>query len=848
MKYLLQNLILLIMPDNTTPGNVSDLFLGFPIDYFKILPNDLNDKYFGGLTSEESEEVNESYRSRVSTVEIQPDPESGRVYDALSEHLNLQTKDTTVINIGVGQGKTYTILKTVQKYFTEHPDTYIIVAVPYVSLVSQYVEELIANGIPENQIYKYEWLNPKEFPKSTLDYQLQRRVHVVTANCLLGNAGENAAINSRIKRKYLKEFPKALNPQIIKYDGRPNPTEEEMEELFLNLTNSQINELNGNDDLPVNPDKIYDSTKLTSESLGKKKVIFIFDELHDAVHNFTAENILHLYLWKDVLHKIFVLSATYNDPSLVVINKLSELTDEKIKIIEATRKQIESKLSDLHIHFDNSYSFKENEKLKSIIQDAISQRKSIDILCYSKKLAENIYAGEVGALLRNYSPNNVKLCVSELIQNQRTTVDEPKNRYDSTKINIGTNFKTGINITKENHCFVIVMPPYSSKMAFENLYGIFSGGYIDLIQSVARQRIPGEIHIITMYPDYMSFRDGRPANMTSSQYYAFKESYNEIRKITPETYKLLTEIDRDYLTDEMIVKYIPVNFQTKIISDTVKEYIQYMANPIMYTGANGRDLKEYFRLNLGKLQLQKNKFLYGDIAANLIINAFMNQFINCKLVSVNFQKTDFTDDNFPSVLDDLFSDYVTEEVPSFKKLYNHIKNKLSTHVVTYNGKNVKPSDSKFSKKLLLEILRKYYPESKIDDSQKVSPHHVIHALMNSNDESLLEIKDKVKEVFKHFNSLIVENEGSKYLPTKIETIGDINSVQLYNDLSESLPVLKDTKFFVALPDENQNIEATKLLKNLFTKSFGDFDKSEEYTFSEVKLKKIINHHYPSDFF
>ncbi|MCB4234099.1 DEAD/DEAH box helicase family protein [Kaistella anthropi] len=352
---------------------------------------------------------------------MQPDPESGRVYDALSEHLNLQTKDTTVINIGVGQGKTYTILKTVQKYFTEHPDTYIIVAVPYVSLVSQYVEELIANGIPENQIYKYEWLNPKEFPKSTLDYQLQRRVHVVTANCLLGNAGENAAINSRIKRKYLKEFPKALNPQIIKYDGRPNPTEEEMEELFLNLTNSQINDLNGNDDLPVNPDKIYDSTKLTSESLGKKKVIFIFDELHDAVHNFTAENILHLYLWKDVLHKIFVLSATYNDPSLVVINKLSELTDEKIKIIEATRKQIESKLSDLHIHFDNSYSFKENEKLKSIIQDAISQRKSIDILCYSKKLAENIYAGEVGALLRNYSPNNVKLCVSELIQNQRTT-------------------------------------------------------------------------------------------------------------------------------------------------------------------------------------------------------------------------------------------------------------------------------------------------------------------------------------------------------------------------------------------------------------------------------------------
>ena len=100
MKYLLQNLILLIMPDDTTPGNVSDLFLGFPIDYFKIKPEDLNEKAFGGKDGADANARNEAYENRITASIIQPDRE-GRVYDELSRKIDLDKKDTTVISLSL---------------------------------------------------------------------------------------------------------------------------------------------------------------------------------------------------------------------------------------------------------------------------------------------------------------------------------------------------------------------------------------------------------------------------------------------------------------------------------------------------------------------------------------------------------------------------------------------------------------------------------------------------------------------------------------------------------------------------------------------------------------------------
>ena len=68
-----------------------------------------------------------------------------------------------------------------------------------------------------------------------------------------------------------------------------------------------------------------------------KKVVFIYDEIHDTIHNFRQELIFNLWKWKNVIHKNFVISATFNEASKIVIEYLAELTDRKIQIIESER-------------------------------------------------------------------------------------------------------------------------------------------------------------------------------------------------------------------------------------------------------------------------------------------------------------------------------------------------------------------------------------------------------------------------------------------------------------------------------------------------------------------------------
>src|SRR5690606_35693716 len=109
--------------------------------------------------------------------------------------------------------------------------------------------------------------------------------------------------------------------------------------------------------------------------------------------------------------------------------------------------------SDLYLHFNSNHHYHNNDCiLKRVINRAINKDHNIDILCFSKKLAENIYNSSDGAgglLKEKFTRDGIKLCASELISNQRMltgSLDSPK--YDPNKCNIGTNFKTGVNIEK----------------------------------------------------------------------------------------------------------------------------------------------------------------------------------------------------------------------------------------------------------------------------------------------------------------------------------------------------------------------------------------------------------------
>lgn len=497
---------------------------------------------------------------------ISPNSE-GYIKDALDEKLRLGDKNTVVINAGVGQGKTHAIIDIVKQYY-EREEFVIFIASPFVSLVEQYYKDVLEKGIPENDVLRYEVLGNEELPAFW-----HKRVHIVTANCLLGNPGEDAFINSSVKRYYLN--------RLSKYCERKG-----------------------------------------------KKVIFIYDEIHDTIHNFKEQYIFNLWKWRNVIHKNFIISATYNEASKVVIEYLAELTNNKIQIIESERKRFPEKQSELFLHYNSEqfYNF-DDAKITELVGDLISFGKDVDILSYSKKLAQNIIknkAGGIGAeLYKKYE--EINNCTSELTLNQRGDREIPQNRYKPDMCNVGTNFKTGVSIQKENHAFVIIMPPKGAKMPFKNNYGIFTSGINSIIQALARQRKKGEIHIILPKPkefdyDTLIFEE-------EEQHEQFKEFYERVK---------------DSSEVEEKTKYIPLaeqdnmffNFYENTLKANIKDEIAFVQN-LERPNKVRLDFPEYKLYKLSDSEdyfVNKTLFFGGDLSAYITYCAVTNQFINCKFV------------------------------------------------------------------------------------------------------------------------------------------------------------------------------------------------------------------------
>lgn len=544
----------------------NNYFEGFPIEFKEINPSD-----FPGFKVENDN----------NKIVIEPD-EQGYINDAFQAAIDLRHKNTVVVNAAVGQGKSTAIIKTIGKYYHEHPDTVIIVASPFVSLVEQYCNDIkMKAGIPEEQIYNYGSIG-----RDHIDYRLCR-VQVITVNTLLGNPGEDSIKNSKEKRVYLNSL----------------------------LRHCELNNL---------------------------KVVFIYDEIHDAIQNFKEEYIFNLWKWRDVIFKNYILSATYNEASKIVIEYLAELTEKKIQIIESKRIIYHEKQSRLYLHYSPADRFNvSNPELVKIIQDLVAQNKDIDILSFSKKLAKEIIQDEegIGKIIKDKF-GEINDCTSELNNNQRSENAPPTNRYNNRKCNIGTNFKTGISIEKENHAFVIILPGRGTRMEFSNQYGIFSGGINSIIQALARQRKKGDIHILLPNPDKFNYRTLEWAGMDEQQIQAFEQFYESIRYYGT--------------TNTGTVNYFRLDAQDRLLSKVyLEDLYENVSNEIEYIASINRDLLvplrypayKLFKLNKGENFLAGNYEFFGkDVAAYLTYSAITNQFINCKLEDVNFKPVLYFDE------------------------------------------------------------------------------------------------------------------------------------------------------------------------------------------------------------
>ena len=80
--------------------------------------------------------------------------------------------------------------------------------------------------------------------------------------------------------------------------------------------------------------------------------------------------------------------------------------------------------------------------IQKVVDNLIQRKKKIDILSYSRNLVKRIQKSDIGKSLENKF-GELNLCISYSLTGSKKDV-----RFQSDKCNIGTNFKSGVNISK----------------------------------------------------------------------------------------------------------------------------------------------------------------------------------------------------------------------------------------------------------------------------------------------------------------------------------------------------------------------------------------------------------------
>lgn len=566
------------------------------IEFKEINPSDFNEHY----------SVDEK-------IIINPDDESGYLDKELKPifEKGFNEKSTVVLNAGVGQGKTYTVINQIAEY-ANCKDFVVIVAVPFKNLIEQYSKD-ISKKINKKKIFNILDIDDVYIDKPPFmdnifmadEYNVNKfdaseySVHIMTINSLLGNAGDSL-LQARNKVIYINKLRKHCEE-------------------------------------------------------SNKRIVIFFDEIHDGIHNFHEEYLYKFWNLHEIIQKIFIISATFNEASKEVIKYLSEFTDRKIQIIESTRKRFPKKQSNLNIYFYSGYNIDQDVSLLNLIKSLKNENKDFDMMVYSKNLIKKFLESPM---------NKSKTSVSHLLYPMRDNINRcyydvfdktnANKKYNGKfKINIGTNFSTGINIEKINHNYLIILPK-DLNIDFFNNKGVFTNGSNTIIQTFARLRKKGNIHIFMPFPLEIA-KDSLPFN--DSQNNIFHAIYDE------------------YIYDRTRkVSYSNINKQSNELTkiyNSLYSYVSKARTLIANTERNGMNRllypsKEIFIMNKGERFLSENYF-GGNLSSYVFFASITNQFLNCRLTNINYSNLlNLSTSNFEIEIKEIFD----QEIDFLKSIWN----------------------------------------------------------------------------------------------------------------------------------------------------------------------------------
>lgn len=621
--------------------------IDLPVEFKQINPNDFD---------------NTLYNVAPKTIII-PN-EQGFISPQIESNLSskLHAKDTVVINAGVGQGKSYSVIKLIKEY-SKLEEYVVILAVPFNNLINQYVADLTAESdINTSSVFNMMKINNYTFETFTNtpsnygffsdvdavnEFQPENfKVHVMSINALLGNSGDNILFQSNKKVKYFNSLQTYCEANI-------------------------------------------------------KKIILFFDEIHDSIHNFREDLIYGFWRYQNLIHKIFVVSATFNEASKEVIKYLSEFTNKEIQILESERKVFPDKQSRLHLIFNEKYDLTKNDNFMKLFERTANNKTSFDFIVYSKKQIESNFKAnpDINQILQ-LSGSRINYCYADTFD---TANDVAK--YEVDAINIGTNFTTGVNITKENHVMFIFIPIALDK-SFINNNGVFRSIPNSVIQALARQRKAGDIYIIMPPPKGIK-PESLPFPIDTNQ-------------------KIIEIVNKFKSYGSEDVSYTNINKQKDIL-DKVYNSIKERAKSAELNignavgnrfGMNRLQLpaKEIFILEKGEQYLSDN-FFDGSISTYIFWAAITNQFLNCRLTSV-FKNDElfFTSEDIQEKVFQFYDNVVRNHLItdddglllhsiSGIKLFEALENEIINSKVVYiNSKKATKKDYELIRLLILHVI------------------------------------------------------------------------------------------------------------------------------------------------
>lgn len=591
----------------------------------------------------------------VKEVEIIPDS-GGFVTKDLFDKIDISTSSTDVLNIPTGSGKTTAIYQKIKQILIEDKSSVIILATPFISLVAKDLKKLtIKYEVDPSIITDYRDLQ-KDLEKGyarfsfvskiTKAYILNKSIHITTINALLGNPGDVAFEQKSKKSNYFAD--------LLEYCKE-----------------------------------------------GKKNVYLFFDEIHASIHNFKNEYINNLTIWKNVVHKCVVSTATYTEPVNIVVKHLAYLTDDKINILECARIK-KPEVSPLDLVFTpETYSVKNSSSVKYIltrwIKDNLNVNNNFHIISYSKKFAKIMQLYLKGAGL------DCELLTSET-----------KKSFSDNKNNIGTNFSTGVDIEKTGDLLIVIFPSKYTDELVKGEEGIFYDGLPTILQAMARLRYKGRI-LLVISP--MKGVIDNPITIKLLENIPYYKNF----LIPEEKIKFVSET---FLSDEKeVLKAYLERRQNKFLEES-NRYQSDVKNDGIKRPQLQYPNKETFILERGQEFLKFSNYKSGKyITPYVLWAAVHDQFLNCSLDTVYYLIKEVTKLSLSSenIIDKICSYVIYKENPissmSFMEYYNKVleqffiqtqHDKTSVVKVYLDGKLLSRNQIQTSTKIYFGIVGSYF--------------------------------------------------------------------------------------------------------------------------------------------